>query len=181
MSGKLLTGLINIQLYDEIFSGECAQSYDFNGTELENKYVNNANKTHKGDFKIIFAVLWKVIWKNCSGHMVVEFKAVVVDEVSTIINHVKNCCVNFLWIYKWHLRKADGLQRDDCVCDKISPKCQYLDQGTKTQWSKAARSQAKMFNQKAFNISASHRLRCHNWHPHGGAEPDITLPSTNLL
>lgn len=57
MSGKLLTGLINIQLYDEIFSSECAQSYDFNGTELENKYVNNANKTHKGDFKIIFAVL----------------------------------------------------------------------------------------------------------------------------
>lgn len=57
MSGKLLTGLINIQLYDEIFSGECTQSYDFNGTELENKYVNNANKTHKGDFKIIFAVL----------------------------------------------------------------------------------------------------------------------------
>lgn len=54
MTGKLLTGIINIQLSDEIFSSECAWSYDLNGTELETKYINNANKTLKRDFKIIF-------------------------------------------------------------------------------------------------------------------------------
>lgn len=41
-------------LPDEIFSSKCAWRYNFNGTELDTKHINNASKTHKEDFKIMF-------------------------------------------------------------------------------------------------------------------------------
>lgn len=104
-----------IALSDEIFSSECAWSYDFSGTELETKYINNANKTLKRDFKIIFICPMKSIWKKCSGHKVVEFKT------GWSMHHYQSSkkllqSISYEFIER-HLRKADKLQRNYYICE----------------------------------------------------------------
>lgn len=46
-------------LSNEIFSSKSARSYEFNGTELETKYINNANKTHKRSLQDSFYLAYE--------------------------------------------------------------------------------------------------------------------------